>query len=105
MSSVLYIDNSNTIELGSLTEAVTDTVDTTASVQLTVVDADDTPVAGQPWPATMDHDADGTYRATLNPGLALVENALYYAKVTVTGTGGATANFTMRLRAKERGRC
>lgn len=105
MTAVVYIDNSNTIELSGLRNNVDDVVDTGATVAVTVVDGDGVPLVGQPWPAAMAHDADGTYRVTLNPGIEFVNGGLYYAQAEAVGTGGEVARWTLRLRAKERGAC
>ena len=86
----LYLDNSNVIELRSLTNSVTGVVDTGATVTVTIKDAAGTNVTGQTWPAAMSHDTDGTYRATLDPGMSIDYKHTYTAIVTAVGSGGET---------------
>jgi hypothetical protein len=98
----LYLDNSNVIELRSLTNSVTGVVDTGASVSVTIQDASGTPVTGQVWPVSMGHDSDGTYRATLDSSINLIAGRKYTAVVTATGSGSEVGEWNCSVIAQDR---
>jgi hypothetical protein len=98
----LYIDNSNVIELQDLKDVVTDTVDESASVSVTIVDKAGNEVSGENWPVPMAHDTAGTYRATLASSLSLLNNKTYYAVVDVTATGGVVGKWRCPVKALTR---
>lgn len=89
----LYVGNTNVIELQGLKNSVTGTTDTAATVEVTLKDGAGVEIAGQSWPASMVHDADGTYRATLEDDLSLRKGGRYFAYVTATGSGGEVGNW------------
>lgn len=84
----LYIGSGNVVEWQELTNSVTGVVDTGATMTVTLKDSAGEEVDGQVWPATMAHDAAGTYRATLEDDLDLTVGDTYTAEITVTGSGG-----------------
>ena len=98
----LYLDNSNVIELRSLTNSATAAVDTGATVTVTLTDAQGNEVSGQAWPASMAHVADGTYRATLEDDIAIVAGQIYKAVVSATGSGGQTGKWSCPVIAETR---
>ena len=77
--AILYVNSDNVVEVQSLTDAVSDTVITSATVKVTLKDSDGVNVVGETWPLTMTHVAAGTYRGTLIDSLSLT------ADTTVTG--------------------
>lgn len=93
MTGILYVGNSNVIELQELTNSVTDVVDEAATVTVTLYDCSGTEVTGQSWPATMTHATGGTYRVTLDDGIAITVNNKYIAKVDATGVGGQVGHW------------
>lgn len=99
---LLWIDNSNVIELRKLTNSVTGVADTGATVTVTLQDPDGVNVSGQTWPATLLHDADGTYRVTLEDDLVLEPGGSYVAVVDVIGTGGEVAKWETPVQAHTR---
>jgi hypothetical protein len=98
----LYLDNSNVIELRSLTNSVTGAADTGASVSVTIKDASGKNVTGQAWPAAMGHTSNGTYRATLDSSINLIAGRKYTAVVNATGTGGEIGEWNCSVIAEER---
>jgi len=98
---VIYIGNSTVLELQALTNAATDLVDTGATVTITLYDSAGVAVTGQAWPAPMSHVSAGTYRATLDHDLALVENRQYVAHIDAT-SGGIVGHWELPVRAKVR---
>ena len=63
--AILYINSDNAVEVQSLTDAVSDTLITTASVTVTLKDADGTEVTGETWPLSLSHQGSGTYRGII----------------------------------------
>ena len=95
----IRIDNNNVIELQTLTNGITGAVDTGASVTVTLKDSSGTEVVGQSWPAAMNHDTGGTYRATLDDGLTLIATRSYTAIVDAVGTGGEVGHWEIPVQA------
>ena len=102
MREKLYINNSNVVELRSLTNSVTGSADTGATVRVTIYDDRDDAISGETWPVSMSHVSAGTYRATLSSALVLTHNGKYTAVVTVAGTGGEVGSFRQLLVALQR---
>lgn len=96
---VIYIDNSNVVELRSLTNSITSAVDTGATVSVTIVDSTGTAISGETWPVSMSHASSGTYRATLSSSLSLTANRAYRGVVTATGSGGEVGKWNCPIRA------
>jgi len=104
---ILYDNNDNIIELRLLTNAITEVVDTGATVSVTLTDASGVQVSGQSWPATMSHvgdssTADGTYRATLDSDLVLSTKQGYKAIVNAVGSGGEVGQWVCSISVLER---
>ncbi|MDX8513529.1 hypothetical protein [Mesorhizobium captivum] len=83
MTCVVYVGNTNIIELTGLKSAVEGTYVNDADVTVTVKDADGNAVAGQTWPAAMTYVAasNGNYRGILEDDLALVDGTTYFAHI------------------------
>ncbi|QKC83272.1 hypothetical protein [Mesorhizobium sp. NZP2077] len=83
MTCLVYVDNTNLIEVVGLKSAVEGGFVNDADVSVTVKDASGTNVTGQTWPATLAYVAssDGVYRGILEDDLALVDGAQYVAVI------------------------
>jgi hypothetical protein len=90
----LYLDNSNVVELRSLTNSVTGIADESATVTVTIRDKEGNSVAGENWPVSMSHVADGLYRATLSHLIEISFNHQYTADVSAAGSGGEVGNWS-----------
>jgi hypothetical protein len=64
--AIFYVNSDNVVEVQSLTDAVTSTLITTASVTVTLKDSDGVEVTGETWPLTLNHQGSGTYRGTIS---------------------------------------
>jgi hypothetical protein len=84
----LYVNNSNVVEWQSLTNSVTSTADTGASVTLTITDNAGAEITGETWPVTLSHVAAGTYRYTLADDIAITAGSRYTMTFNATGSGG-----------------
>jgi hypothetical protein len=81
--NVIYLANTNIIELGPLTNNITGALITTATVNATLKKkTDNTDVAGQIWPISLAHIADGIYRGTLPHTIGIEAGKYYTAHVT-----------------------
>jgi hypothetical protein len=81
--SVVYVDNTNLIEVRGLKSAIEDAFIVDATVTLTVKDAAGASPTGQTWPATLAYvaDSDGWYRGIIEDDVALVDGTTYYAHI------------------------
>jgi len=102
MALVLYVGNSNVIELQALTNSATDAADTGATVNVTLKDKTGAEVTGQSWPAALSHVSAGTYRATLEDDIAIVNRGRYVAHIDVTGSGSEIAHWEADVTALTR---
>lgn len=98
----IYLDNSNVLELRSLTNSVTNAADTGATVAVTLLDASGAEVAGQTWPVSMSHVSGGTYRVTLSSTIQLISGHVYTARVDAVGSGGEVGEWNCMLLAVDR---
>ena len=80
---ILYVDNTNVVELRSLTDSQTNEAVTTATVTVTLYDADGNAVANATG-VSLTHDAAGTYFGTLPSTVVLEHSKAYTASVTAT---------------------
>jgi hypothetical protein len=103
-SRVLYVGNSNVIEVADLHNEVTGDVVNNATVTMRLLDSDGDPVAGETWPLTLAYvtDSDGLYRATLIDTLPLTDNGRYVAEVTAIVSGSLKAFWRLDCLAKTR---
>ncbi len=104
MTQVIYNLNDNLLELIDLKDVVADTFVNTATVTVTLVDADDVEVVGETWPLTMTYviASDGLYRATLVDTLTLVVGGLYTAQIEVDDGSGRQAHWDFLVRVETR---
>lgn len=102
MTDAIYINNDNVLELQTLTDALTSTAITDATVTVTLLDAAGDEVYGQNWPVTMTHISAGTYRATLEDGLVLSLHEEYTARIDVDAGGDNIGQWDFPLVAEKR---
>lgn len=83
MTTIVYVDNTNILEVQGLKDAILNTFINDADVTFTLVDSAGEEVAGQAWPTTMDYvDASsGDYRAVISDEVELVNRASYVAQI------------------------
>lgn len=102
MALIILIDNSNDLQLKTLTNRNTGAAITDATVVVTLKDdAGTTVTGGNTFPATLAHDTGGTYSVTLQSTLALTEGDVYWAEITAT-SGTLIGNWRIPLRAIKR---
>lgn len=101
---VLYVGNDMLLDLARLRDAIDGSYLDTATVTVTLTDANGNPVVGESWPLELAYveDSLGTYRATLRDTLVLAPNGRYLAAVTVTAGEGRTARWIMDCIARTR---
>ncbi len=83
--NIVYDENDNLIELDELQDATDSSYENSATVTVTLYEADQTTeVTGETWPMTMGYVAssNGKYRGVLRDALSLNINRRYFAKVT-----------------------
>lgn len=102
MALSLFIDNHNVLEVSGLTNTVTSTVDTGATVTVTLKTAADVEVVGMTWPQTISHVAAGLYRLQLDYDLVLTAGVAYIAYIDATGTAGEVAHWEIATTAAVR---
>ncbi len=100
--NIIYIGNSNVVELETLHDSISDAVITDATVTATMVNDSDVLVSGESWPISLSHDGGGTYRATMSENLVLVKNNKYWIEITATGTGGEVGYWLLKVTAADR---
>ena len=86
MATIVYVANTNVIELIGLKSAIEDEYVNDADVLLTTVrDSDGVEVSGQSFPWTMDYvaDSNGDYRGILQDGLEIENGKTYTAIIDV----------------------
>jgi hypothetical protein len=85
MTCIVYVANTNLIEVVGLKSEVEGEFIADADVEVTVKDADGEDVAGQTWPLTLASidgtDPEGNYRGILKDTLELTAGQTYYANV------------------------
>ena len=105
-AELIYIDNTNVIELTELTNSVTSAAITNATVTVSLYDSAGVLVTSQSspnqiFPLSMSHVAGGTYRAALIDGLVIVENRQYIAHIDANASG-TIGHWELPVRAKVR---
>lgn len=103
---VVYVGNTNIIEVRGLKSAIEDAFVDDADVTATVKDADGDEVAGQTWPATLasvdETDSPGWYRGILEDGAELVAGTTYYAHIDADAGPDRIAHWEFAFVAKTR---
>ena len=89
-----YINSDNVISVTGLINVIDSTYQNTATVEVTLQDANGNEVAGDTWPLTMNYvsASNGIYRATLIDTLTLVEGN-YIAVITANAGAGQYRTF------------
>jgi hypothetical protein len=102
--AIIYITNDNVIELDELKNVVDGIYQNSATVIVTLTDADGAEVAGETWPLAMSYvsGSNGTYRANLADTLTLTNGGRYDATVTADAGANGLATWTEELIARER---
>jgi len=101
---VIYITNTNVIELTGLTDEITGLLvnDAIVAARLQYCGVD---VSGQSWPLTLDHLVDSpltaTYRGLLESDLVLTSGQQYTAIVTAS-SGSMTGTWNCKVLAQVR---
>ena len=102
----LYIGNDTVLQLGTtdepLSNSITGTADTGATVTATIYDMTDTEVTGETWPLTLSHNSGGIYQGTASRSMSLTENESYKIVYTATGSGGEVGKWTVVTKAQVR---
>lgn len=99
---IFHPDNPNVLEWGPVTNNVTDAVVTTAVVEVTVLNAAGTGVAGQTWPATMTHVAAGLYRVVLETDIEIIPYRACSAHIVATVSGEPMADIMVPVKVLTR---
>lgn len=104
MTTRLFVGNDNVIELDALKDVIADTFINTASVTVTLTDANGDEIVGETWPLAMSYvgGSQGTYRATLPDTLTLTSGTTATAVVDVNGGPGLQGQWTVRLSVETR---
>jgi hypothetical protein len=98
----LFIGNDNILEVYGLANSETGVVDVAANVTVILRDGAGVPVPGQPWPTTLNHVANGVYRATLEDTLDVARGRTYYGDISAIGKGGEVAAWEAQIKALPR---
>lgn len=101
----LYIDNDNLLKLSGLRDAANGIYLNGASVSVTLVDAaTEVAIAGQTWPATMDHiaNSNGNYQCTLEYDLIVSPQQPLIAKVVADAGVGLRLSLRVPVLASYR---
>ena len=101
----LFVDNSGVAELRNLRDSITGVLDDSASVALTIFDADGAEVAGETWPVSMTSTGAGLYRRLLPASLVLSAKAKYTALAVATSSTGAIGSWRCQVIAEDRRCC
>lgn len=103
---VVYVANTNLIEIRGLKSAVEDAFINDADVSLTVKNAVGEEIEGESggWPVTMAYiDAsDGEYRGVLSDALELVDGVTYYAHIDANAGADRIGHWEYAFVAKTR---
>jgi len=104
MTSIAYVANSNMLELKGLKSEAEDSFITNATVTVTVVAKDGTPVDGGMWPQQMNYviDSEGDYRAILSENLELENKASYTAFIDADAGPGRVGHWEFAFKAQTR---
>lgn len=106
MTCIVYVANTNLIEVLGLKSVVEDVFIADADVTVTVKDADGANVAGQTWPLTLASidgtDPEGNYRGVLKDTLQLTAGTLYVAHVDVDAGADRIGHWEFAFKPKTR---
>lgn len=92
---VLFEGNDMVLEVSELRNEISGELINSATVTVSLSDADGNPVAGNAWPLSLEYiaDSDAIYRATLADTLGLMPDARYFAEVIADNGPGQRAKW------------
>jgi len=101
---IIYEGNDMVIELRGLKNEVSGAYIDSATVGVTLKDADGVNVSGESWPLTMNYvtGSNGKYRATLADTLSLTPRARYTATITADAGAGLKGKWVEDLVCQQR---
>lgn len=79
-----YQGNTMVIELGALTDEITDAAVTTATVTAQLEHPNGNTVTGETWPITLSHVSAGTYRGVASYAIAAELAQRYHVEIVAT---------------------
>ena len=84
---VAFVANTNVLELRGLQAAIDQTYVNDATVTVTIKDDCGSNVAGQTWPAAMNHveGSNGDYRVIISSAVQINSGKKYFAEISATG--------------------
>ncbi len=93
MSQILFVGNSNDIEISGLRNEATGSIVTGATVTARVLDATGAPIDGQAWPLTLAAapGEPGTYRGQVSHEADLLPRNRYTIQIDIAGGGMVAA--------------
>ncbi|KQU77706.1 hypothetical protein ASD12_18065 [Mesorhizobium sp. Root102] len=104
MTCVVYVDNTNLIEVVGLKSAIEGSFVNDADVSVTVKDAEGTNVSGQTWPATLTYvtASEGNYRGIIEDDVALTAGTTYYAHIDANAGANRIGHWEFAFVARTR---
>lgn len=98
MALTAYLNSDNVISISGLKDVIADTYINSATVQVTLKDANGNNVSGETWPLAMNYisASNGIYRATLTDTLS-VSAGSYTAVVTADDGAGQYRTFNIDI--------
>jgi hypothetical protein len=103
MTTVVYLLNTNVVELDALYSAVEETYINDAVVEVTIKDASGNAVPGETWPLTMTYvtDSDGRYRAIISHDVSFAAGT-YRAFIDADGGTDRIGHWEFPFKVKTR---
>lgn len=100
---IYYYRNDTLLEL-TITDEVTEAAIENATVEATVKTAAGVEVAGQSWPLSLSHVADGLYRGVLDAELDVAVGDNITVEVEIDGGSGRNNFFAVPVKVRQRGK-
>lgn len=93
MSQILFVGNSNDIEISGLRNEATGSIVTGATITARVLDSSGDPIDGQEWPLALPavSGEPGTYRGQVSHAAELVARGRYTIQIDISGGGMVAA--------------
>lgn len=103
-AQILYIANDHVLKLLGLTDGKTGLPINNATVEATIVNHDNQPVAGITWPVELDYvvDSDGDYEGELDEEFQVSVTGIYYLRVEAETPPDIKGRWRVPLTVKER---
>jgi len=103
-SELVFIGNTNMIELRGLRDELSGEYINDATVTVTIRDLTGTEMDGQQWPATMPYvdGSRGIYRVPIVHSVPFTKDTNYIATITASAAGGTRGEWGMPLLARTR---